>query len=311
MNQQDATSPRESVGSLRVALVGDLHTYRLAVGPWRLLGKRLVGQANVWFSRRHRFDRKLLPGLFERVAAIEPDVLLLSGDLTSTALPREFADMAAMLTPLTRTIRTFIVPGNHDRYTYSSSWRKAFRRRLGAVLAHRWPHAEKLSERWHVLALDTAVPRLLDSRGKVTQRQLEGARQAVGAVQPGEGLIVLSHYPVVMPPQNQPHWRHRLGGAADLLAALGECRGRVIYAHGHIHEPWLFRPEGQSTLTDINAGAPCQVNDRYPLGQGFWEIALPASPASPAAFRHHCLTELSPDRWEVCEHADPGLPSGS
>ncbi len=57
------SSPRQA---MRIVLLGDLHTYRLAVWPWELLGKSLAGQMNLWLNRRKRFDRSLIQPTIER-----------------------------------------------------------------------------------------------------------------------------------------------------------------------------------------------------------------------------------------------------
>ena len=79
--------------SMRIALIGDLHTYALAVWPWELLGKPLAGQLNLWLNRRTKFDRSLIAPTIGRVMECKPDLALLSGDLTTTSRPSEFRSM--------------------------------------------------------------------------------------------------------------------------------------------------------------------------------------------------------------------------
>ncbi len=102
---------------MRLLLIGDIHAYRLYVSPWHLLGKALLGQTNLWLYRRRKFDLSLLPAVVARAVDLRPDLVLLSGDLTTTAYPGEFADVAAALRPLLAAVPTVAVPGNHDRYT--------------------------------------------------------------------------------------------------------------------------------------------------------------------------------------------------
>ena len=112
---------------MRIVLFGDIHLYRLWLAPWHLLSKRVLGQGNLVLNRRRKFDHSLLPGLIEQAVAIKPDLCLLSGDLTTTALVGEFEDAAAALKPLTDRVQTIAVPGNHDRYTYTSARVKRIR----------------------------------------------------------------------------------------------------------------------------------------------------------------------------------------
>ncbi len=273
---------------MRVALIGDIHAYRLLVPPWRLVGKRLLGQANLWLNRRHRFDLTLLERLVEHVASIQPDMILMSGDLTTTALEGEFEDVGRVLEPLTRCVPTVAVPGNHDRYTFTSSRRRVMEATLPQMVPDRWPHFRRLTDRWHLLALDSGVPRLLNSRGRLGRDQLRHARRQVFDLTSEDGLIVLCHYPVKSPPRALPlTWDHRLADSFRLRGLLRRCSARVMYLHGHIHKPWCWQPKGVSDLTYLNAGSPCMTTTKHPQGQGYWQIDLPERPTDPVGVIHH------------------------
>jgi len=124
---------------MRLALIGDIHYYRLAVAPWQLFGKRLLGQANLWLNRRHRFNRSLLKPVLEQAESIQPDMVLMSGDLTTTALAGEFADVAAALNPLAKRIPMVAVPGNHDRYTFSAARHRVMEKALLTAVPQPFP----------------------------------------------------------------------------------------------------------------------------------------------------------------------------
>lgn len=273
----------------RVVLLGDVHQYRLAVAPWRLLGKRLLGQANLWLNRRHRFDRRLLIPAVRRIAQLRPDWLLLSGDLSTTALADEFADVAAALRPLAGCPRV-AVPGNHDRYTRAALRRRTAERALPGLYPDVFPHLRSLADGWALVALDAAVPRLLSSRGRIGRDQLD--RAAALEVPAGVGLVVLCHYPFAVPPGVRWRQEHRLADAgplADLVAAWAGRHPQVLYLHGHVHRPWHWRPMvgGAPNVWAVNAGAPCHVGTDHPAGQGFWQLDLPRDPAEPVAAARH------------------------
>ncbi len=167
---------------MRLLLIGDIHSYRLLVPPWALLGKRLLGQGNVWLNRRHKFDRTLLPALVQQAASVEPDMVLLCGDLTSTALPGEFDDCLKALAPLVDAFPVMIVPGNHDRYTFTSARRSLLESAAGTSIPPEFPHCHRYPSpfnRWRLLALDAARPRGLSSRGEVGKAQLAEARRQI------------------------------------------------------------------------------------------------------------------------------------
>ena len=274
---------------MRLALIGDIHLYRLAVWPWLLFGKRILGQTNLWLNRRHRFDRSLLAPVVERVASIEPDMLLFSGDVTSTALSGEFADAVDSLDSITSRITTVMVPGNHDRYTFSSLRNRSFERAFGE-LAVPLPHFRQLSGRWHLLALDTVVPRIVSSRGCVKSAQLQQARTLIADLTDRDGLVVLCHYDMRRPPDVSPaKWQHQLVGAGQFEKLLADCPARTIVLHGHVHEPWCWHRQDGPLRGAVNicAGAPCLRRAEHPHGQGFWQIDLPPDTHEQAKIVQH------------------------
>ncbi|MCC6580536.1 MAG: metallophosphoesterase [Phycisphaeraceae bacterium] len=262
---------------MRCVLLGDIHLYRLRLPLWRLLSKRLLGQTNLWLRRRHRFDGNLLGPVVEHVLSLKPDRVLLSGDLTTTALPGEFEDASKALAPLTEKVETVATPGNHDRYTYPSAWQCRMERMLSSLCPTRYPHMVELTEHWRLLVLDSAAPRLLSSRGRVGRKQRDDIRASLGLLSKDSGLLVLCHYPVVEPAQLHPmKWQHRLADADELCGVLLECAARVVFLHGHVHRPWHWQGNvapGRNWI-DINAGSPTFRHPATPHGQGFWHLDL-------------------------------------
>jgi 3',5'-cyclic AMP phosphodiesterase CpdA len=291
--------------SMRIALIGDIHLYRLDIPPYALLGKRLLGQANVWFKRRHRFDASLLPHVLGRAATIDADLRLFTGDITTTAWGGEFDDAAKLIRADASTV---MIPGNHDRYTFAATRRRMFEQVFGDM-APPLPHLRQLSDRWHLLAIDTAVPRIITSRGRCGAAQLAEAGRLVESLPDDGGVIVMGHYPAAVWPQHgASHWQHRLADIDQLDALLHRIPGRVVYVHGHIHVPWVWRRSER--LLDINAGAPCMVGSRFKHGQGFWQIDLPSDPAQPLKMARHVIESRdkdpgSPPQWGTVAISQP------
>lgn len=283
---------------MRLALIGDIHTYRLCVPPWHLVGKRLIGQTNLWLNRRHRFDHSLLEAVIEQTVSIKPDMVLISGDLTTTALEGEFQDVAQMLAPLTDQYPTVIVPGNHDRYTFTSARRRVMETMLPNLVPDQWPHFRQLTSQWHLLALDSAVPRIFNSRGRIGIDQMRKIRHMTANLTADDGLIVLCHYPLKSPPRSLPlTWDHKLADSFRLRRLLTRCPARLLYMHGHIHRPWCWQPRrsNQSHFTYINAGSPCMTSTKHPNGQGFWQVDLPDQPNNGLKVIHHLPTTHGPE----------------
>lgn len=284
-----APAPSKKPGVTRIAVMGDLHFYRLWVSPWRLLNKRILGQINLWWDRRHNFDRALLAPMLQRVVDVDPAMLLLTGDITMTALAEEFDDVRLALDVVCGRFPILAVPGNHDRYTPFSKRRRVMERCMPGLIPEAFPHVRSLSPRWKLLALDAAMPRLLSARGVVGREQVAAAEREVRKLTKDEGLVVMCHYPAIEKPTGHTTWwNHRLADAPAVRDMLGMCRAPIVYVHGHVHWPWIARgPAGIAHMTDINVGAPIMRKADYPFGQGFWELELPDEPKAPAKYVHH------------------------
>lgn len=308
---------------MRIALIGDVHLYTLEVHPKHLLSKRLFAHTNLLLNRRHRFNHALLPALVERVKWLEPGMTLFSGDVSTSSLKREFEDLLAVVKPLADSMECVLVPGNHDRYTFASRRSRRIETLLHEVMPDAFPYTYALQPGWTLLALDSAVPNRVFSRGALGREQCAKALEVIANVPADEALLVLCHYPCSLPPRVPSAWSHDLKEAVALRNALAECKGRVVFVHGHIHKPWHVLPGDPSRRTGknrplfecINAGSPCMTSDAYPLGQGFWELNLPDDPHAVLSSVHHIPAapdgSESPDSPHAHDHVRwitrPGL----
>lgn len=274
---------------MRLVLFGDIHLYRLWLTPWQLASKRILGQSNLILNRRKTFRHDLLAGMIDRAIGLEPDMLLLSGDVTTTSLKKEFLDVAAALKPLADRVPTVLVPGNHDRYTFRASRSRLIDRMLHEMVPDAFPHTRELTDRWRLLALDGAVPRVYNARGRLGAFQFEQAKAYAESLDETQGLVVLCHYPCALPGHIHEHESHALQERDALRGVLENCKARVVYLHGHIHKPWHHEPGDGSGVpfTCIDAGSPCMMDADHPRGQGFFEIELPDNPADALTVRHH------------------------
>lgn len=296
---------------MRMALIGDIHAYKLGVAPWRLLNRRIVGQINLWAVRRKQFDMSLLPHVVQRIEAVDPHWLMMSGDLTTTSLKAEFNFVADNINRLPGQIKVCMVPGNHDRYTFSAHRLKVMEKHFREVIDEAYPRFEPLTDAWHLLALDSAVPRVTTSRGRLGRRQMEDAKEHLRQLDPGTGLVVISHYPFDVPQGKPAGWGHQLEDAMRLRELLASHEGPVLYLHGHIHEPWCWRVDDKDLhhVVCINAGSPTMMGRTHPHGQGFWQIDLPEDVNEPATLSRHVPHSRDDDGWEVLSIEMPEIQS--
>ncbi|MEM9415395.1 MAG: metallophosphoesterase [Planctomycetota bacterium] len=294
--------PPSAIGLTRIALIGDLHLFSLWPMPWHMLSKRVLGQSNLWLNRRKVFRHHRLHELIDKAIDLKPDMVLCSGDLTTTALQSEFETARRFLAPLAEVAPLVAVPGNHDKYTFTAARSKRMQRMLPGWVPDTFPHTRPINAGWDLLALDAAIPRVKDAVGRLGAQQLDSVAATLRGRDPARGLVVLCHYPCVVPHGIHEHDSHRLADAPQLRKLLEQhtdAGARVVYIHGHIHRPWYVQPgadpdrggdaNGGVPFTCINAGAPCMVDPDHPLGQGFGELILPDDPAASLVVRRHML----------------------
>lgn len=296
---------------MRIVLIGDLHFYKLAVWPWELAGKRLWGQMNLWLNRRLTFKLSRMAAVVERVHEIKPDLLLFSGDLTTTALPAEFALARAGLKPLLDKYPAVIVPGNHDRHSFVSARRKLLERAFPDAVPPpgHFPHHRDLGSGLHLIAVDPTRANFLSDRGRVGARQLGEIERIIGSLPADARLIVLCHYTLGLPPSLPPEAsRHKMIDQDELRAVLAAGGRDTLYLHGHVHTPFCWRlagVPGGGNIVAINAGAPLMHDARWPNGQGFWEIRVEES-WKPIHHSHE-----ADGRWSAEPAGVPAQPGGA
>lgn len=262
--------------SFRIVHLSDIHLWRYTFNPLRLLNKRAVGMTGLLLGRADRFPLERLPEVVERVVSLRPDHVLITGDLTTTALPEEFADAREVLAPiLSDPQRATVVPGNHDRYTRAATRGRLFERTFRPFLgAERFPWIRFADDRTAILGLDPCRP-AISARGRLPRTQREAAERLLDSHRGSiDRLIVACHYPIDAPGalREELHWK-RLDNArevADWLATIGPH----LFCCGHVHHAWAFTsPEVPNQLC-LNAGAPLLVDRRGDNPPGFLEITL-------------------------------------
>ncbi len=260
---------------MRIIFFGDVHVYRLGVWPWQLLCKRFLGQMNLWFNRRSRLNYEVLGKTGERIGEVGCDLLLSGGDFTTTALHGEFELARKSLGELLDRFDTYVVPGNHDRYTFASEREKRFEKYMGKWCADVYPYHRVIGDRVHLIGIDGSRANVISDRGEIGVGQLIKLRELLAGFGEGDRVIVVCHYGIGVPRgYKEEKKRHRLIDEGEWREVLGGCGREVLYLHGHVHEPWCWRVEGAGNVVAVNCGAVMMKKDGYRRGQGFWEIRV-------------------------------------
>jgi len=252
----------------------DLHVWRARFDWSDPHLKRWLGVANLILRRGRCFPEALGRAVVESVSReAAADLVIFSGDLTTTAHPAEFAAVRDLFLPLIRARgeRFFLLPGNHDRYTPATVRREHFERAFpaGRFADERRPvrsitfDAGKNAGKLAVVGFDVSVPRLISSRGKFTEPLAESLEiELERHARAGRRVVLVGHYPYAAPEGIRMARGHALQGAGR-LAELVARHKPVLYLHGHKHIRWAFRPRETPDTLCVNSGS-AGLASRYP-----------------------------------------------
>jgi predicted MPP superfamily phosphohydrolase len=195
----------------------------------------------------------------------QPDLLVLSGDITQRATPSQFAQARAFTDRLGTLL--LAIPGNHDIPLFD----------LGQRLFH--PYAQYREAFGRVLEPTHATRELLvqcvntarwyrHTGGTVSSNQIERVANRLRTAQPGQLRVVVVHQPIAVLRTTEKH--NLLHGHAQAQQSWAAAGCDVVLG-GHIHLPYvmalagLARPmwavqAGTCVSRRVRAGAANSVN---------------------------------------------------
>ena len=177
-----------------------------------------------------RVDHALLEPLRARVEALRPHLVVVSGDLTQRAKPKEFREARAYLDTLPQPV--IAVPGNHDVPLYN-----IFQRFLRPLAKYRRYISRDLEpayidEEIAVVGINTARSNVFKG-GRINRQQIERVREALCPLSERIVKIVFTHHPFDLPPGHGS--RELVGRARKAMRTFADC-GADILLSGHLHE---------------------------------------------------------------------------
>jgi 3',5'-cyclic AMP phosphodiesterase CpdA len=196
---------------------------------------------------------------------LAPDLVVLSGDVTQRARPRQFAAARRFLDALG--VPFISIAGNHDIPLYNGFARLLFpyanyQREFGTVMAPIHDSAGLL-----VLGVKT-TRRYRHAVGEVSPTQVDQVAAALKNAQPEQLRVVVVHQPLHV--EGGAELRHRLRGSDAALAAWAAA-GADIALGGHIHLPyvrelWPGRSRGVAGARIVVAQAGTALSNRLRHG---------------------------------------------
>lgn len=212
--------------------------------------KRIVHLADLHFGRA---DMRKAGILVRTIRGLNPDLVVIAGDLTQRARPGEFRAAREFLDELPSP--RLVVPGNHDVPAIYEPWRRFFdpyklwREYIGGEVEPFFEDSEMA-----VMGLNTSHPWSIKN-GRITSFQVEEAEKKLAELPPRLLKIIVAHHPFDLPPAH----RHRLVGGARTFMSATAAHGLDIVLSGHLHNYHVghsadrYEIEGRSALL-IHAG---------------------------------------------------------
>lgn len=103
---------------MKILIFSDSHVCGPPSGWEALFDKRVVGLFNHHYLRKHHHNQAYLDEALKYIDKNPPDMVLCTGDITTSSEPSEFEVTCQKLAPLVndKRFKFFFIPGNHDNY---------------------------------------------------------------------------------------------------------------------------------------------------------------------------------------------------
>jgi 3',5'-cyclic AMP phosphodiesterase CpdA len=176
-----------------------------------------------------RIDPRLLTPLLELAAHLNPDLVVVSGDLTQRARSHQFRAAKDFLNALPSP--QIVVPGNHDVPMHNPVARffyplRGYRRYIS-------DDPEPFYENGEIAVLGLNSSRSLTIQdGRLNDRQIDRLIRVFKQASPNTVKILVSHHPFEPSPGFETY--RTVGGGKKVLAAMAACQADAILS-GHLH----------------------------------------------------------------------------
>ena len=176
-----------------------------------------------------RVDDGVLAALVTTINAMEPHLVVVSGDLTQRATVVQFRAARTFLDALRRPV--LVIPGNHDIPLWNVARRflsplARYRRFITADLSPVVEDAEMI-----VAGVNTARS-LTVGEGRINARQVRRVLDRLAAAPPTAIRIIVTHHPFDLPRGVK---ERRLLGRARMAMAQFAAAGAELFLSGHLH----------------------------------------------------------------------------
>jgi 3',5'-cyclic AMP phosphodiesterase CpdA len=221
--------------------------------------RRILHLSDIHFGPKHLAE--VSDAVAASVEVEKPDLVIVSGDLTQRAKPRQFREARAFVERLEKTAPVVAVPGNHDvplwrvwerLFTPYGAWRKHFRDELEPI--YRDPALL-------VVGVNTAQAFAFKG-GRLRARRVRELEAALAGAPNGAFRIVVAHHHLIRP-RGVEAAEHACWGAAAGMPCLVRS-GVDLVLSGHLHQTLELFPAGPDAFPALHTGTSSSSRGRGP-----------------------------------------------
>jgi 3',5'-cyclic AMP phosphodiesterase CpdA len=221
--------------------------------------RRIVHISDIHFGS---VDYDIVRMAVVKINEVEPDLVVVSGDLTQRARTREFLEARGFLDSLPKP--QIVVPGNHDVPLYNVYDRfvrplEKFRRFITDDVTPTY-----LDEEMAVVGINTARS-LVVKGGRINREQIAFVQEKL-CVLPDEMLkVIVTHHPFDLPEGGRE--RDIVGRAKRAMPVIADC-GADVFLAGHLHVSNIvgtakrYRLENGKAALVVQAGTATSIRAR-------------------------------------------------
>ncbi|MGA1867785.1 MAG: metallophosphoesterase family protein [bacterium] len=240
--------------------LSDFHYWYITGSIKQLINKRVLGTFNLIINRAREFDHEKDFLLIRKIKEIKNEDIIITGDFTSTSLDREYQRAMRFIQSLSDSgSAIFVIPGNHDRYTFESAKERRFEKYF-----NRWQISPGKSVQskdrgtYFLILLDQAWPNFISSRGGMSQKALYEISEVLNTIDTSEiPIIIAGHYPLLKStPYYTMSWQRDMKNAGRLRNILGHSEKTIFYLCGHVHKQYCLEDPLYPNIMYISCGAP-------------------------------------------------------
>jgi len=216
------------------------------------LQKKIIQVSDIHFGEK-TFSQGLKNNLIKQITEENPDLIIISGDITTQGYLNEYNDVSTFLDDLKSVTETHVVPGNHDARNVGLLH---FEKYIGK---RKFVHIDK-SGGFAIIGLDSSEPDIND--GQIGLDQLEWLKLELEKISSDICKIVTFHHHLLPIPQTGRE-RNILLDSGDLLRVFIDY-GVDFVLNGHKHVPNVWMIEKMVTLNSGTATTMKLRGNTYP-----------------------------------------------